>query len=130
VVLRLIVGREREQFLFLKPGEQAGRVIEILERATPPSPAPCSGAAPISLSPPTIRACRTTSSSAIPGGEMRPVPRRRHGCRQAPGLARSQPQSHRHVIEKLGRAFEPRAAELAAIYHKYDLTPVFRLRGE
>jgi ribonuclease R len=34
VVVRLITGREREQFRFLKSDERAGRVIEILERGS------------------------------------------------------------------------------------------------
>ncbi|MCM2275775.1 MAG: hypothetical protein NDI75_13385, partial [Candidatus Didemnitutus sp.] len=35
VVVRLITGRERSEYRFLKPDEKAGRVIEVLSRGNP-----------------------------------------------------------------------------------------------
>jgi len=126
VVVRLITGRERDQYRFLKPDERAGRVIEILSRANDTTTG-------------TLRRGRTyfyvlPDDPRIPldiivddpmRSKLRPLP--------AVGdkvVVRIAEWTERHrspageIVEKLGRAFEPRA-ELAAIYHKYNLSPAF-----
>jgi ribonuclease R len=126
VVLRLIVGREREQFRFLKPGEQAGRVIEILERGNATLTGSLQrGRSYFFVTPDDPRVPHDIIVGDPLEEKFRPIPV--VGDKVVVKL-RDWPDRNRNptgeIIEKLGRAFEPRA-ELAAIYHKYDLTPVF-----
>ena len=126
VVLRLIVGREREQFRFLKAGEQAGRVIEILERGNATLTGSLQrGKSYFFVTPDDPRVPHDIIVGDPMEGKLRPVPA--VGDKVVVKL-QDWPDRNRNptgeIIEKLGRAFEPRA-ELAAIYHKYDLTPVF-----
>ena len=126
VVLRLIVGREREQFRFLKPGEQAGRVIEILERGNATLTGSLQrGRSYFFVTPDDPRVPHDIIVGDPMEEKFRPVPA--VGDKVVVRL-QDWPDRNRNptgeIIEKLGRAFEPRA-ELAAIYHKYDLTPVF-----
>ncbi len=126
VVLRLIVGREREQFRFLKPGEQAGRVIEILERGNATLTGSLQrGKTCFFVTPDDPRVPHDIIVGDPAEAELRPIPV--VGDKVVVKL-QDWPDRNRNptgeIVEKLGRAFEPRA-ELAAIYHKYDLTPVF-----
>ena len=126
VVVRLRSPKERDFPHFLKAGEQAGRVIKILER----------GAA-------TLTGTLQRGSSYF--YVMPDDPRIPHDIIVAdPAKARLTPpavvgdkvivQLHewkeRHlnpdgvITQRLGRAFEPRA-ELAAIFHKYNLATSF-----
>ncbi len=126
VVLRLIVGREREQYRFLKPGEQAGRVIEILERGNATLTGSLQqGRSYFFVTPDDPRVPHDIIVGDPAEEKLRPVPA--VGDKVVVQL-QEWPDRNRNptgeIIEKLGRAFEPRA-ELAAIYHKYDLTPLF-----
>ncbi len=126
VVVRLRSPKERDFPHFLKPGEQAGRVIKILER----------GAATL-----TGTLQRGNSYFYV----MPDDPRIGHDIIVAdPVKARLTPPAvvgdkvivqlnewkERHlnpdgvITQRLGRAFEPRA-ELAAIFHKYNLATSF-----
>ena len=126
VVVRLRSPKERDFPHFLKPGEQAGRVIKILER----------GAATL-----TGTLQRGNSYFYV----MPDDPRIGHDIIVAdPAKARLTPPAvvgdkvivqlnewkERHlnpdgvITQRLGRAFEPRA-ELAAIFHKYNLATSF-----
>jgi len=126
VVVRLRSPKERDFPHFLKPGEQAGRVIKILER----------GAATL-----TGTLQRGNSYFYVTPDD----PRIPHDIIVAdPVKARLTPPAvvgdkvivqlnewkERHlnpdgvVTQRLGRAFEPRA-ELAAIFHKYNLPTSF-----
>ncbi|HYC71774.1 MAG TPA: RNB domain-containing ribonuclease [Opitutaceae bacterium] len=126
VVVRLIHPHDRDFPHFLKPDERAGRVIEILER----------GRDTVTGSLQRGRAYFyvTPDDPRIPHDIIVPDPMRA-GLRPIPAVGdkvvvRLSEWKERHlnpegeVVARLGRTFEPRA-ELAAIYHKYDLTPVF-----
>ena len=126
VVVRLRSPKERDFPHFLKPGEQAGRVIKILARGTADftgtlqraptyfyvvSDDPRMGHNIIVADP-----ARATLQPPVLVGDKVVVRLNEWTDRQ---------QNPDGVItERLGRTFEPRA-ELAAIYHKYNLTPVF-----
>jgi len=126
VVVRLRSPKERDFPHFLKPGEQAGRVIKILERGR----ATLTG---------TLQRGRTYFH-VVPDD-----PRIPHDIIVAdPAKSKLRPPpvvgdkvvvhlndwKERHlnpdgtIVLRLGRTFEPRA-ELAAIYHKYNLAPSF-----
>ncbi|HKB58307.1 MAG TPA: RNB domain-containing ribonuclease, partial [Lacunisphaera sp.] len=126
VVVRLRSPKERDFPHFLKPGEEAGRVIKILARGN----ATLTG---------TLQRGRTYFYV------MSDDPRMGHDIIVAdPAKAGLKPPAmvgdkvvvklnewqDRHqnpdgvIVARLGRAFEPRA-ELAAIYHKYNLAPAF-----
>ena len=128
VVVRLRSPRERDYPFFLKPDEQAGRVIEILER----------GAATVTG---TLHRGRTffyvtPDDPRIPHDIIVPDPTRPGQNVKPPALVgdkvvvRLNEWKERHlnpdgtIEQRLGRAFEPRA-ELAAIYHKYNLATAF-----
>lgn len=128
VVIRLRSPKERDYPFFLKPGEQAGRVIEILER----------GAATLTG---TLQRGRTyfyvsPDDPRIPHDIIVPDPTRAGQNVKPPALVgdkvvvRLNEWKERHlnpdgvIVQRLGRAFEPRA-ELAAIYHKYNLSTYF-----
>ena len=126
VVVRLRSPKERDFPHFLKAGEQAGRVIKILERGT----ATLTG---------TLQRGRTyfyvTSDDPRMGHDIIVADPAKGGLRP-PALVGDkvvvrlnewndrQQNPDGVIVERLGRTFEPRA-ELAAIYHKYKLTPVF-----
>ena len=126
VVVRLRSPKERDFPHFLKPGEQAGRVIKILTRGT----ATLTG---------TLQQGRTyyyvTSDDPRMGHDII-VADPAKGILKPPPLVGDkvivklnewkdrQQNPDGVIVERLGRTFEPRA-ELAAIYHKYNLTPVF-----
>ncbi len=126
VVIRLITGREREQFRFLKPGEQAGRVIEILERGSATMTGSLQrGRSYFYVAPDDPRVPHDIIVEDPLQAKLRPIPTvgDKVVVRLREWTDRNRNPSG-EIIEKLGRAFEPRA-ELAAIYHKYELTPVF-----
>lgn len=126
VVVRLRSPKERDYPFFLKPGEAAGRVIEILER----------GAATLTG---TLHRGRAyfyvaPDDPRIPHDIIVPDP---FGAGLKPPamvgdkvVVRLNEWKERHlapdgvIVQRLGRAFEPRA-ELAAIYHKYNLSTSF-----
>ena len=126
VVVRLRSPKDRDWPHFLKPGEQAGRVIKILERGN----ATLTG---------TLQRGRTyfyvMSDDPRMGHDiivddpvkstLRPPPQA--GDKVVVKLNEWTDRQHNPdgvVVERLGRAFEPRA-ELAAIYHKYNLALAF-----
>ncbi|HTL66286.1 MAG TPA: RNB domain-containing ribonuclease [Lacunisphaera sp.] len=126
VVVRLRSPRERDFPHFLQPGELAGRVIEVLKRGR----ATLTG---------TLQRGRTYFYVASDDPRLThdiivddPV---KSPLRPPPAVGdkvvvRLNDWTERHlnpdgaIIERLGRTFEPRA-ELAAIYHKYNLSTVF-----
>jgi len=126
VVVRLRSPKERDFPHFLKPGEQAGRVIKILARGT----ATLTG---------TLQRGRTyfyvTSDDPRMGHDIIVADPAKSGLKppvmvgdkvvvQLNEWNDRQQNPDGVIVERLGRAFEPRA-ELAAVYHKYKLTPVF-----
>jgi ribonuclease R len=126
VVVRLRSPKERDFPHFLKPGEQAGRVIKILARGT----ATLTG---------TLQRGRTyfyvVSDDPRMGHDIIVADPAKGGLKPPAVVGdkvvvRLNEWNDRHqnpdgvIVERLGRTFEPRA-ELAAIYHKYHLTPVF-----
>ena len=126
VVVRLRSPKERDFPHFLKPGEQAGRVIEVLARGT----ATLTG---------TLQRGRTyfyvvsddprmghdiIVADPAKGGLKPPVAVGDKVVVQLNEWKNRQHNPDGVIVERLGRTFEPRA-ELAAIYHKYRLTPVF-----
>lgn len=126
VVVRLITGREREQFRFLKPNEAAGRVIEVLQRGKETTTGTLQrGRTYFYVTPDDPRLGHDIIVDDPMRGKLRPYP--------AVGdkvVVRIGEWRERHlnpegeIVEKLGRTFEPRA-ELAAIYHKYNLSTTF-----
>ena len=126
VVVRLRSRNERDFPFFLKPGEEAGRIIEILER----------GAATITG---TLHRGRTyfyvtPDDPRIPHDVIVPDPQTA-GIKPPANVGdkvivrlndwkdrQSNPEGV--LVQRLGVAFEPRA-ELAAIYHKYNLSTSF-----
>jgi len=126
VVVRLRSPKERDFPHFLKPGEQAGRVIKILSRGT----ATLTGSlqrAPtyfyvVSDDP---RMGHNIIVADPVKSTLRPPPMVGDKVVVQLNEWNDRQQNPDGVItEVLGRTFEPRA-ELAAIYHKYKLTPVF-----
>jgi ribonuclease R len=126
VVVRLRSPKERDFPHFLKPGEQAGRVIKILER----------GAATLTgtLQRGNSYFYVTPDDPRIPHDIIVADPAKA-GLRP-PAVVGDKVVVHlnewkeRHlnpdgvITQRLGRAFEPRA-ELAAIFHKYNLATSF-----
>ncbi|HVU17238.1 MAG TPA: RNB domain-containing ribonuclease [Candidatus Didemnitutus sp.] len=126
VVVRLITGREREQYRFLKQDEQAGKVIEILERGNATITGTLQrGRLYFYVAPDDPR----VPHDIIVGDPMRekfrplPVVGDKVVVRLAEWTDRGRNPTGT-ITERLGRTFEPRA-ELAAIYHKYELSPNF-----
>ena len=126
VVVRLRSPKERDFPHFLKPGEQAGRVIKILARGT----ATLTG---------TLQRGRTyfyvVSDDPRMGHDIIVADPTKGGLKPPAVVGDKvvvrlnewndrQQNPDGVIVERLGRTFEPRA-ELAAIYHKYNLTPVF-----
>ncbi|MEO6992119.1 MAG: RNB domain-containing ribonuclease [Lacunisphaera sp.] len=126
VVVRLRSPKERDFPHFLKPGEQAGRVIKILERGTETLTG-------------TLQRGRTyfyvTSDDPRMGHDIIVADPAKGGLKPPAMVGDKvvvqlnewndrQQNPDGVIVERLGRTFEPRA-ELAAIYHKYKLTPVF-----
>lgn len=126
VVVRLITGREREQFRFLKPNEQAGRVIEVLARGRDTTTGTLQrGRTYFYVTPDDPRIGHDIIVPDPMMQKLRPLP-----VVGDKVVVRIAEWRERHlnpegeILEKLGRTFEPRA-ELAAIYHKYNLSPNF-----
>ncbi len=126
VVVRLRSPKERDFPHFLKPGEQAGRVIKILARGN----ATLTG---------TLQRGPTyfyvVSDDPRMGHDIIVADPAKGGLKPPAMVGDKvvvklnewkdrQLSPDGVIIERLGRTFEPRA-ELAAIYHKYNLTPVF-----
>ncbi|MDI1337829.1 MAG: RNB domain-containing ribonuclease [Lacunisphaera sp.] len=126
VVVRLRSPKDRDWPHFLKPGEQAGRVIKILERGN----ATLTG---------TLQRGRinfyVVSDDPRMGHDIIVADPVKSTLRPPPMVGDKvvvklnewtdrQMNPDGVVIERLGRAFEPRA-ELAAIYHKYNLSTSF-----
>jgi ribonuclease R len=126
VVVRLITGRERQEYRFLKPNELAGRVIEVLQRGRDTTTGTLQrGRTYFYVTPDDPRLGHDIIVPDPMQSRLRPLPvvgdkvvvrlgewRERH----------LNPEGE--IVEKLGRTFEPRA-ELAAIYHTYTLSPPF-----
>jgi ribonuclease R len=126
VVVRLMHAHDRDFPHFLKPCEQAGRVIEVLARGRDTLTG-------------TLQRGRTyfyvaPDDPRIPHDIIVPDPFTQK-FRPLPTVGdkvvvRLSEWKDRHrspdgvIVEKLGRTFEPRA-ELAAIYHRYDLATSF-----
>jgi ribonuclease R len=126
VVVRLITGRERNQYRFLKPNEPAGRVIEVLQRGNPTTTGTLQrGRNYFYVAPDDPRIPHDIIVPDPLREKLRPIPA--VGDKVVVRLAE---WTERHlnpegeIVEKLGRAFEPRT-ELAAIFHKYNLSPEF-----
>jgi len=126
VVVRLIKGRERDQFRFLKPNEEAGRVIEVISRGKETTTGTLQrGRAYFYVTPDDPRLGHDVIVPDPMTQKLRPFPV--VGDKVVVRIAewRDRGQSPEgEIVEKLGRTFEPRA-ELAAIYHKYNLAPHF-----
>ncbi|MDP1579887.1 MAG: RNB domain-containing ribonuclease, partial [Candidatus Didemnitutus sp.] len=126
VVVRLITGRERARFRFLKPDEQAGSVIEVLARPNPTLTGTLQrGRNYFYVAPDDPRVPHDIIVADPTKSKQRPLPA--VGDKVVVKLSEWK-QRHLNpegeIVERLGRSFEPRA-ELAAIYHRYNLTPVF-----
>ncbi|MSU46867.1 MAG: RNB domain-containing ribonuclease [Lacunisphaera sp.] len=126
VVVRLRSPKERDFPHFLKPGEQAGRVIKILERGH----ATLTG---------TLQRAPTyfyvVSDDPRLGHNIIVADPAKAGLKPPAMVgdkvvvklnewADRQQNPDGVIVERLGRALEPRA-ELAAIFHKYHLAPAF-----
>jgi len=126
VVVRLITGREREQYRQLKADEAAGRVIEILERGSATITGTLHrGRAYFYVAPDDPRVPHDIIVGEPTRQKLRPIPA--VGDKVVVRLAEWKDRGRNptgEITERLGRTFEPRA-ELAAIYHKYELSPVF-----
>ncbi len=126
VVVRLITGRERDQYRFLKPDERAGRVIEILSRANDTTTGTLHrGRTYFYVLPDDPRIPHDIIVGDPLQSKLRPIPA--VGDKVVVRIAEWKERDRSpagEIVEKLGRAFEPRA-ELAAIYHKYNLSPAF-----
>ena len=126
VVVRLITGREREQFRFLKADERAGRVIEVLRRQNPTLTGTLQrGRTHFYVTPDDPRIPHDVIVSDPMQAKLRPFPTvgDKVVVRLNDWLKRDlNPEGE--IVEKLGRTYEPRA-ELAAIFHKYHLSTAF-----
>ena len=126
VVVRLITGRERAQFRFLKSTEQAGRVTNIISRGR----TTLTG---------TLQRGRSffyvTSDDPRIGHDIIVMDPAKAALRPLPVVGdkvvvklnewkKRDLNPDGEIVEKLGRALEP-GAELAAIFHKYELTKAF-----
>ncbi|MFI5337623.1 MAG: ribonuclease R family protein, partial [Opitutales bacterium] len=126
VVVRLITGRERDQFRFLKPDERAGRVIEVLRRNSPTITGTLHrGRTYFYVAPDDPRIPHDVIVQDPMQAKLRPIPA--VGDKVVVKLNEWKQRDLNPdgvIVEKLGRTYEPRA-ELAAIFHKYHLSPVF-----
>jgi ribonuclease R len=128
VVVRLRSPRERDYPFFLKPGEQAGRVIEVLERGTATLTGTLHrGRTCFYVTPddPRILHDIIVPDPTRPGQNVKPPAQVGDKV-----VVKLNDWKERHLnpdgvlVQRLGRAFEPRA-ELAAIFHKYNLSAGF-----
>jgi ribonuclease R len=128
VVIRLRSRKERDFPFFLKPGEEAGRVIEILERGAATITGTLQrGRSYFYVTPddPRVGHDVIVPDPTLPGQNVKPPAN--VGDKVIVRLnewkdRQSNPEGV--LVQRLGRAFEPRA-ELAAIYHKYNLSTSF-----
>ncbi|HET7536569.1 MAG TPA: RNB domain-containing ribonuclease, partial [Candidatus Didemnitutus sp.] len=126
VVVELLTTRERQQYRFLKPGEQAGRVVKILERGSATTTGTLHrGRTYVYV---TADDPRFGHDVIVPDpfqAKLRPLPV--VGDKVVVRLNEWKERGRApdgEIVEKLGRTFEPRA-ELAAIFHKYNLSTSF-----
>ncbi len=126
VVVRLIVGRERDQFRFLQAGERAGRVLEILHRHRPTLTGTLHrGRTFFYVAPDDPRIPHDVIVPDPLSAKLRPLPV--VGDKVVVRLNEWKKRDlspDGEIVEKLGRTYEPRA-ELAAIFHKFNLSPSF-----
>lgn len=126
VVVRLITGRERSEYRFLKPDEKAGRVIEVLSRGNPTLTGTLQrGRNYFYVLPDDPRMGVDVIVSDPTQAKLRPMPvvGDKVVVRLGEWKQRNLPPEG-EITERLGRTFEPRA-ELAAIFHKYNLSQAF-----
>lgn len=126
VVVRLLHAHDRDFPHFLKANERAGRVIEILERGrTTVTGTLQRGRTTFYVAPDDPRMPHDIIVEDPQRAALRPIP-----VVGDKVVVRLSEWKERHlnpegeITERLGKTFEPRA-ELAAIYRKYDLDPVF-----
>ncbi len=126
VVVRLITGRERQQYRFLKPDEPAGRVIEVLSRRAQTVTGTLQrGRAAFYVTPDDPRIPHDIVVPDPLRSKLRPLP-----VVGDKVVVRLNEWTQRHhaldgeIIEKLGRALAP-DAEQAALFHRYQLTREF-----
>ncbi|WP_438483443.1 ribonuclease R family protein [Oleiharenicola lentus] len=126
VVVRLRSPKSRDYPHFLKPGEEAGTVIRVLERGNATLTGTLRrGRSYFYVESDDPRMGRDILVQDPAKAALRPPAQ--VGDKVVVKLSEWKDRNHipdGEIIEKLGRAFEPRA-ELAAIYHKYSLTPIF-----
>ena len=126
VVVRLITGRDRARFRFLKESEQAGRVIEVLSRARATLTGTLQrGRSYFYVTPDDPRIGHDIIIQDPAKAALRPIPG--VGDKVVVRLNEWKKRDlspDGEVVEKLGRALEP-GAELAAIFHKYELVKAF-----
>ncbi len=126
VVVRLRSPKERDFPHFLKPGEQAGRVIRILSRGT----ATLTGTLQRAPAYFYVVSDDPRMGHNIIVADPQQAPLRPPAMVGDKVVVRLNEWNDRQqnpdgvIVERLGRAFEPRA-ELAAIYHKYNLALSF-----
>jgi ribonuclease R len=126
VVVELLTARERQQYRFLKPNEQAGRVVKILERGSATTTGTLQrGRSYFYVTPDDPRFGHDIIVRDPMQEKLRPLPA--VGDKVVVRLNEWKDRGRNpdgEIVEKLGRTFEPRA-ELAAIFHKYNLAAHF-----
>ena len=126
VVVRLRSANERDFPHFLKPGELAGRVIKILQRGSATLTGTLQrGRTYFYVLPDDPRIPHDVIVADPTKGGLKPPAA--VGDKVVVKLNEWKERSHNPegtIVERLGRAFEPRA-ELAAIFHKYNLATSF-----
>ncbi len=126
VVVRLRSPKDRDWPHFLKPGEQAGKVIKIIERGS----ATLTGTLQRGRNYFYVASDDPRIGHDIIVQDPAKAPLKPPAAVGDKVVVRLNEWKERHqqpdgvIIEKLGRALEPRA-ELAAIYHKYNLVTAF-----
>jgi ribonuclease R len=126
VVVRLIVGRDRLQYRFLKPDERAGRVLEVLQRGRRTTTGTLQrGRAYFYVAPDDPRFGHDIIVIDPMRAKLRPMPV--VGDKVVVQLNEWKDRNlapDGEIIEKLGRALEP-GAEMASIFRKHDLSKEF-----
>jgi ribonuclease R len=126
VVVRLRSPKDRDFPHFLKPGEHAGKVIKIIERGS----ATLTGTLQRGRNYFYVASDDPRIGHDIIVQDPAKAPLKPPAAVGDKVVVRLNEWKERHqnpdgvIIEKLGRALEPRA-ELAAIYHKYNLVTAF-----
>ncbi len=126
VTVELLNARERAPYRHLKPSEQAGRVVKILERGNATTTGSLQrGRSYFYVTPDDPRLPHDIIVQDPQQAKLRPFPV--VGDKVVVRLNEWKDRSRNpdgEILERLGRTFEPRA-ELAAIFHKYDLATHF-----